>query len=186
MKKVIPFKKEIKLENDFEEILSIALEHTYKSEDLKISGEFIISGEYKSKDKNEPFVYNIPFQISLDDKYILDNIDVTIDDFYYEIKGNYLIINIELSIENLEERCIEEDTFKQVNEPIKLETKEEVINEDKYTTYKVYIVEENDTIESICTKYNTTKEELEKYNDLTSFNLKDKIIIPYIFNEETK
>ena len=89
MKKVIPFKKEIKLENDFEEILSIALEHTYKREDLKISGEFIISGEYKSKDKNEPFVYNIPFQISLDDKYILDNIDVTIDDFYYE---NYPLI----------------------------------------------------------------------------------------------
>ena len=190
MKKIVPFKKEIKLEDDFEEILSIALEHSYKKEDLKISGEFIINGEYKSKENNKPFVYNVPFLINLDEKYILDNIDVSVDDFYYEIKDNNLIVNIELSIENLEERCVEEELFKQTNEPIKLEVnkieKEEITNDDKYTTYKVYIVEENDTVESICTKYSVTKEELEKYNDLNSFKIKDKIIIPYIFNEETK
>lgn len=182
MKKIVPFKKEIKLDDNFEEILSIALEHTYNKEELKITGEFIINGEFKIKGKNEPFIYNIPFLINLDEKYNLDNVDVLIDDFYYEIKNKTLIISIELSIENLEERCVEEELFKQVNEPVKLE----VEKEDKYTTYKVYIVEENDTIESICNKYNILKEELEKYNDLNDFKTKDKIIIPYIFNEETK
>lgn len=177
MKKIVPFKKEIKLNDNFEELISIALEHSYKKDNNKISGEFIINGEYKSKDKNEPFIYNLPFQINLDEKYILDNIDVLIDDFYYEIKNNNLIVNIELAIENLD-RCVEEELFKQVNEPVDLKVESEV--KDKYTTYKVYIVEENDTIESICTKYSVSKEELEKYNDLINFKTKDKIIIPYI------
>ena len=60
------------------------------------------------------------------------------------------------------------------------------IDNDTYTTYKVYIVEDSDTIESICSKYNITKEELEKYNDLENMKTKDKIIIPYIFNENIK
>ena len=181
MKKIVPFKKDIKLEDDFKEIVSIALEHTYKVEENSIIGEFILNGEYNN---NLPFEYNVPFKINLDEKYDLNNIDVLIEDFYYEIKNNTLLVNIELSIENLEERCVEEDLFEEVTEPIKLETKVE--NEDKYTTYKVYIVEETDTVESICTKYSISKEELEKYNDLNNFKIKDKIIIPYIFDETTK
>ena len=180
MKKIVPFKKEISFEN-LEEIVSIALEHNYKKEDYKILGEFILNGEYKNKEDVLPFKHNIPFQINLDEKYNLDNIKVDIDDFYYELKNNKLIISIELSIDNLEERCVEEeDLFKEIDKPVDLKV------EDEYTTYKVYIVEENDTVESICTKYNISKEELEKYNDLNNFKTKDKIIIPYIFNEETK
>ena len=41
MKKIVPFKKEIKLDDNFEEILSIALEHTYNKEELKITGEYL-------------------------------------------------------------------------------------------------------------------------------------------------
>jgi len=182
MNKIVPFKKEIKLENDFEEIISISLEHIYEKEDYKITGFFIINGEYKNKEKNNPFDYKIPFLINLDDRYDISNVDVNIDDFYYEIKDKNLIINIELLLDNIEERCVEEDLFKQVDEPIKLE--KEI--ENNYTTYKIYIVEENDTIESICTKYNISKEELDKYNDLSDIKLKDKIIIPYIFNEQIK
>jgi len=182
MEKIVPFKKEIKFENSLDEIVSIALEHTYKKEEKSISGDFILNGEYKTDNEILPFEYSIPFKINLDEKYILDNIDVKIEDFYYEIKNNKLIINIELSIEKLEERCVEEELFEQVNEPIKLETP----IEDKYTTYKVYIVEETDTIESICNKYSISKEELEKYNDLNNFKTKDKIVIPYIFDEPTK
>ncbi|MGN0973488.1 MAG: LysM peptidoglycan-binding domain-containing protein [Bacilli bacterium] len=51
-------------------------------------------------------------------------------------------------------------------------------DEDTYSTYKVYIVRENDTLETIMEKYKVTKEELEDYNDLKDINLNDKIIIP--------
>ena len=192
MKKIVPFKKEIKLEEDFMEIVSIALEHTYKKENNIVLGDFILSGEYKGEDKINDFNYKIPFQINLDEKYDLSNIDVSIEDFYYEINDKKLLFNIELSIDNLS-RCVEEE-FKEIEpvevkvseekEEIKEEIKEE--NENVYTTYKVYIVLENDTIEGICNKYNITKEELEKYNDLSNIKPKDKVIIPYIFNEQNK
>lgn len=50
--------------------------------------------------------------------------------------------------------------------------------EEKYSTYKVHIVRENDTIDEITKKYDVLKEELEKYNDLQNFMLGNKIIIP--------
>ena len=178
MKKIIPFKKEIKLEDDFNELVSIALEHTFEKKENMVLGNFIINGEYN---KDKPFNYTLPFQINLDEKYDLRDIDVIIDDFYYEINDKTLLVNIEVCIDNLN-RCVEEEL-----NPIELDNKDlEVIEENKYTTYKVYIVLENDTIEGICTKYNILKEELEKYNDLENIKTKDKIIIPYIFNENIK
>ena len=184
MKKVIPFKKEIKLENDFEEILSIALEHTYEKENNKVLGNFIINGEYKNDSKNKPFNYELPFRIDLDEKYDLNDIDVSIDDFYYEINDNILLVNIELCIDNLN-RCIDKEEIKPIEINNMDNTNIEQI-ENIYTTYKVYIVLENDTVEGICNKYNILKEELEKYNDLSDIKPKDKIIIPYIFNEQNK
>ena len=51
-------------------------------------------------------------------------------------------------------------------------------SDDGYVTYRVYRVMEGDTIDKIIEKYNTTKEELEKYNDLGDIKIGDKLIIP--------
>ena len=56
-------------------------------------------------------------------------------------------------------------------------------NENKYYTYKVYIVRQGDTIENICSKYNVQIEDLLEYNDINNISLGDKIIIPYINND---
>lgn len=78
---------------------------------------------------------------------------------------------------------IEEST----NEPIEKSNNDKKVeslftkfldDEDTYSTYKVYIVRENDTLETIMEKYKVTKEELGDYNDLKDINLNDKIIIP--------
>lgn len=50
--------------------------------------------------------------------------------------------------------------------------------EETYATYHVYLVKENDTIESILTKYGVTKDEVIEYNDLNAINKGDKLIIP--------
>ena len=42
------------------------------------------------------------------------------------------------------------------------------------------MVRQNETINSIIEKYNTTLEELEKYNDLKNIDLGTKLIIPLI------
>lgn len=56
---------------------------------------------------------------------------------------------------------------------------------DTYSTYKIYIVREGDTIEMVLQKYGVTKEVLEKYNDLTEVKIGDKLIIPeyYVKNQ---
>lgn len=65
--------------------------------------------------------------------------------------------------------------------------KEEIVNnisssflseENSFATYKVHIVRESETIDTIIEKYNTTKEELEKYNSLDNVILGSKIIVP--------
>lgn len=50
--------------------------------------------------------------------------------------------------------------------------------EEKYVTYRVYKVLDNDTLDSILTKYNITKEILADYNNIENITPGDKLIIP--------
>ncbi|MDD2435240.1 MAG: LysM peptidoglycan-binding domain-containing protein [Bacilli bacterium] len=205
MNKIVPFKKNIIFKSNLSEITSISLEHNLHLEAEKIMGEFIISGEYKMVDTSmntEVFSFNLPFEERLED-YNLDNAKVDIDDFYYEIiNSNILRVNIDLIVDGLEEKVIEE--VPATTEPEESdEEREEEIEEERlplcdnneeeisvkslfdtidgsevYKTYKICIVREEDTLESIIERYNTSREELELYNDLSSIKLGDKLIIP--------
>lgn len=206
MKKIVPFKKEIPLNNNIHEILSISLEHTLHHElDYLITGEFIITGEYRMTDisiNTEVFNFNIPFDINIDEKYKVDNVVIDIDDFYYEIiNSNTLLINIEVLLDKLEEKeevlempIVYDNKEEVINiqteetEPIVIPCEEPIIVEEKkeqkiveikeYVTYKIYIVKEEDTVDVILKKYNLNREVLEEYNDLNDLKVGDKIIIP--------
>lgn len=114
-----------------------------------------------------------------------------------------LISNEKENIEEYKdkERCIEPEdiddsiNFKNIKlenkeeekiDPITLisQNKEEIANtEETYLTYSVYIVREEDTIESILDKYQITKYELEEYNDMMSITSGTKLIIPSFSND---
>lgn len=51
-------------------------------------------------------------------------------------------------------------------------------------TYRIYIVREEDTLESIMNKYTISKEHLEKYNNLKEVKKGDKLIIPCMYSEK--
>ena len=215
MNKIVPFKKDITFENNIAEISSISLEHTLKlKEENLVSGEFIISGTYKMTEASlnvDPFEYKLPFDISIDRKYSTKDINVDINDFYYEVINNEILsVNIEVILNGLEEKDkekeenilseeietlddIREETINneqsqivnniENNEETKMENNVKTIFEDldeneRYAVYKVHIVTENDTIESISSEYNVNKEDLEAYNDLSELKIGDKLIIP--------
>lgn len=205
MKKIVPFKKDIEFNNNIAEISSISLEHTLKlQEENLVSGEFIISGTYKMTEASlnvDPFEYKLPFDISIDKKYDTEKVNVDINDFYYEVINNEILsINIEIVLDNLEEKQIEKEVVNLPEEKIEvLEDREELdenISEnnvsnqevknifsglednERYSVYKVHIVTENDTVESIMQKYDITRENLEAYNDLNNLKIGDKLIIP--------
>lgn len=185
MKKIIPFKKEIKFNSNVAEIISISLDHNLNKEEHSIKGMFVVSGEYKLTEASintESFKYELPFTVALDDKYLLDKAVIDIDDFYYEtINNNALEVNIDVSVEGLEERKIIEETKEEILEERCIET-EDILNfdlkDETYRSYTVYIVRENDTLDQIINKYETTKEILLEYNDLSEIKIGDKIIIP--------
>ena len=218
MKKIVPFKKDIEFDSNIAEISSISLEHTLKlKEENLVSGEFIISGTYKMTEASvnvDSFEYKLPFDISIDKKYDTKNIDVDINDFYYEVINNELLsISIEVVLDGLEEKAQEKEEIRMTEEKLEtLEENKEAVdtNEDlqpvsiaedseevnreedntvksifegldeneRYAVYKVHIVTENDTTESIITEYGITREDLEAYNDLSDLKIGDKLIIP--------
>lgn len=50
--------------------------------------------------------------------------------------------------------------------------------EETFSSYSVYIIREEETLQTLMEKYKTTKEELESYNDLSSITVGSKIILP--------
>lgn len=263
MKKLVPFKKDIPFDTVISEINSISLEHVVdKKSDNLIIGKFIVSGDYKMTPSTkvlDKFEYELPFNINVDKKYDIDTSNVDISDFYYEIINNKtLSVNIELTVDDVKEREIEEvrkeveqekereniekESTKETTKTEKIKTKEgelpeeerkensasvtpkketkeekrkehkeentakeEVRKETKakdatapvstsvntiksifgsldeneaYVTYKVHVITENDTIESVCTLYNVTKDDLKDYNNLDDIKIGSKMIIP--------
>ncbi len=202
MKKIIPFNNVLSFDTDVKEITAISLEHKIKKESDTISGVFYITGEYKITEGNiekEKFNFELPFDIALGCNYNLDTLTVDIDDFRYEfIESNRLKVNIDLYIDGevqeenreeekepiitkIQERLDLLDEMLQAKEetPEKEEETYQAINEEeKYVTYRVYTITNNDTLDNILKKYNTTKEELSKYNNLDNINPGIKLIIP--------
>lgn len=108
------------------------------------------------------------------------------------------ISNTEEEIKEIDEA--EEDDERVVAVPAMEETKEQVDTQatediskeeevimstvsdtdDDFVTYHIHIMKENDTIETICSKYNTTQTTLENYNDIKNLTLGDKLVIPDI------
>ena len=206
MKKIIPFKKDIIFKTNISEITSISLEHNLKTSKDNVLGDLIVSGEYKINQTStlvEPFNYSLPFEIDFSNEYDLSKASIEIDDFYYEvINDNILVVNIDVLIDDIEDiiiprkeevermeintiyeeapkesnRCVEQETISSIGSIF------DALDDSKetYSTYSIYIVREGDTLENILTKYNTSKENLEEYNDLSDIKINSKIIIPLL------
>lgn len=58
------------------------------------------------------------------------------------------------------------------------------VTEEEYSKFKVYIMREEDTLDSILLKYNVKIDDITDYNDVENIHVGDKIIIPIIKNEE--
>ena len=157
MSKVIPFKKEIIFNNNLAEITSISLEHHLETKEQSVIRTFDINGSYKmnlSSTTTEDFSYELPFEIALDDRYILDYANMDIDDFYYEVVNDRVLsIHIEVSIDNLEEREEELEVFEEldVREEEKCTTQElqSVSQEISNVTSEQRCIEEENPISSV-------------------------------------
>lgn len=267
MKKVVPFAKTITFKTMIAEITDIEVKHTLSlKENHEIEGDILVDGTYKMTDASqieEVFHYQLPFTIEVDPKYDLENLEIAIGDFYFEIINEEdLKINVEIELDGLEEKVEnvistnislekEQEVLEESEElfvrnhhesviPIpvemddigeKVEMQDDNMNplekleleiqedlegenmnndensvlvkkqsttskmnvssifssiasgEETFSTYYVYIVRESDTIESILDKYQTTREQIQNYNDLSDVKVGSKLIIPCSHHE---
>ena len=78
-------------------------------------------------------------------------------------------------------------TIKETNNEITDNNMKTIFNnvtEEEYSKFKVYIMREEDTLDSILLKYNVKIDDITDYNDVENTHVGDKIIIPIIKNEE--
>lgn len=201
---LIPFERIIKFDSQVCEITKISLEHDYTVNDDSILGNFYISGEYKCNEisiNTLEFKETLPFNVEINDTIKKGTINVEISDFTYEIVSNNeinVMIEYKVSgeVEDIRMESVDVDFIEELNniepikeEPIKEEVrdisdnvKKDIINnissDNEYVTYHVHIVKEQESIESICTKYNINKLDLSTLNNIEDLSIGDKLIIP--------
>lgn len=186
LKKVIPFKKELPLDNKIYELSSISLEHEIlqRTSDL-ISGEFLVSGSYKispTSIEKENFEFTLPFDIAIDSRYDVDNMVIDIEDFYYEIIDNSILkVNIDLYLDGeiiLDEKMENVDDFEDDDVTIK----EEMIEDERCIEKEDDLMEDgalgNDVINEVKKTYEEIMPDREDINinndnDNTNINLFD-------------
>lgn len=187
-----------RLEEEFNYKLPIEISLTEKL-DTKTSSVEISNFTYEMQDENI-MMCNIELMI--------DGLELIEDDRECDGEGDVKEIEIPIKenkeIKKEKEETIKQEKIKKEEEneekPKKRIMKQEIIKEEvveeqetetnsfhlfditesdeTYGTLLVYIVRENETVNSIITKYNTTIEELEKYNDLKDLSIGTKLIIP--------
>ena len=97
------------------------------------------------------------------------------------MEENTSILNEETLIED---NILEEEHEKVEEKELEERTESEeviidaVTNEEEYATYHIHIVKEGESIETICTMYNSNLNLLSEYNDVSQIASFDKLIIP--------
>ena len=92
--------------------------------------------------------------------------------------------NKEIEIPHKEQREDAKEEKEEIEEIEELVLEEQSLfsnlkdDEDTFTTYSIYIIRQDETIQTVLEKYKITKEELEEYNDLSNITEGSKIIIP--------
>ena len=182
----IPF--EINLDNDYDmDSIVVDIDNFYyeivNNEILKVNIDVYLIGE-KNKDK---LVNNDDFSLEKVREDVIEKVDNNLD--YNDIESIKYehpkkVMNIDDKNFNIDTNDLSNNTD-DVNDTNNINNNifENIDSNDTYVTYSVYIVKEDDNIDKILDKFKVTREDLEKYNDITNIKEKDKIIIPCNFNE---
>ena len=156
--------------------------------DVLVKGREVIELEEDEEEVIEPVREEQP---KIDEEQVEDTTNdnkVFLTDM--EVEESQKVIDNIINTDKKEEPVIKND----IQEEVKTTTDTKVMNsifsafantEETYTTYSVYILRENDSIENIIENYGVTREELSYYNDLDNLNVGSKIIIPTIKKDAT-
>ena len=178
---VLPFSVELTTRIDRDSVDFSIEDFTYEiknNDTLEVRIEYSVNAlEEKEETKEEvveeePLFERVEEDVTLED--MLDTIDEEeVRDTTEEVKKEGTDKEDTMDTEVVEEREVGEEEKNTIIDSIN-------DADDAFVTYHIHIMKETDTIDSVCTKYNTTSNILSEYNDLSTVAIGDKLIIPDI------
>ncbi len=118
--------------------------------------------EVRECDGEEEKEVEIPLK-EVDDETVLVNNDIEV------------VEDKKVEVEEVEEKDNDKDKDNKTINSLFMSLTEE---DETFSTYLVYIMRKNDSIEKVLDMYGITREELSNYNDLDSVEVGSKLIIP--------
>lgn len=138
--------------------------------------------DFKYSFKDDTFTINIDLNMEYDEVMEERSIDEITKGFEGETKEEKEEEQI-----NVEEEIEYDTEIKAVKSEVDNSTINNLLsninNVNEFTTYKVHIVRNDDTFESIAAKYNVSLDNIKEYNKNETINIGDKVLVPFIKNE---
>ena len=193
---ILPFEIELSRDIDTETIEFMIDDFTYEiidNTDLRVNIDFNILASKKEIIEEPESIFEDASELFSDDNEEREIIEPeTVDTLEEVLKEEKL----ETVAEDILEDKVEanEDVLSQevdtdlrdqvaVQSTVKEVSEDTIINsikntDDEYTTYHIHMVSDGETVETICTMYNSNLNILGEYNELGELNAGDKVIIP--------
>ena len=177
---VLPFSVELTTRIDRNSVDFSIEDFTYEiknNDTLEVRIEYSVNALEEKKEtkeevvEEEPLFERVEEDVTLED--MLDTIDEEVRDNTEEVKEEDTDKEDAMDTEVVDEREVGEEEKNTIIDSIN-------DADDAFVTYHIHIMKETDTIDSVCTKYNTTSNILSEYNDLSTVAIGDKLIIPDI------
>ncbi len=152
---------------------------------IKVSIELELCGEEKTEEEppEDMDILEEPPVVNTDE--ILEMLEEREEEPVEEEKKEE-VEEVEETTETKESEVLEEQLERTDAMPMETEVMdnsedvvlESVTNEEEYATYHIHIVKDGETVETICTMYNSNLNMLADYNDLSNLAAGEKLIIP--------
>lgn len=186
---MLPFEIELSHDIDTETIEFMIDDFTYEiidNTDLRVNIDFNILASKKEIMEEPESIFEDAselFSLNNEEREAIESENVnTLEEILEEEK----LEEPEKIVSEIKNEESEQDIREQVviQEEIKESISEDTIinsiknTDDEYTTYHIHMVSDGETVETICTMYNSNLNILGEYNELGELNAGDKVIIP--------
>lgn len=182
---MLPFEIELANDIDTDTIEFMIDDFTYEiidNSDLRVNIDFNILANKKEVEEEPETIFedasNLFNEENSEREEIIEEEVKDIEEIIEEDKEEEKqeVIGTEDRVPLAVESTIKEETSEKISE-------DTIINSikntgDEYTTYHIHMVSDGETVETICTMYNSNLNILGEYNELGEINAGDKIIIP--------
>lgn len=181
---MLPFEIELSHDIDTETIEFMIDDFTYEiidNTDLRVNIDFNILASKKETIEEPESIFEDASELFSDNDEERETIESengnSLEDILNEekVEINEDVLAQEVDTD-LRDQVAVQSTVKEVSEDTIINSIKNT--DDEYTTYHIHMVSDGETVETICTMYNSNLNILGEYNELGELNAGDKVIIP--------